>query len=67
MIDQKLKRQIDAMDYETMLRRWRFSPSGDPMFQGEVGEYFKEEMFKKRDALSGAEQVKISKAVGWGI
>ena len=32
------KKEIDNMPYESMLRLWRFLPSGDPMFQGETGE-----------------------------
>ncbi|MDD4970704.1 MAG: hypothetical protein PHT07_14855 [Paludibacter sp.] len=66
MLTPGIKKQIDAMDYESMLRKWRFSVSGDPMFQGEVGKYFQEVMFKKRDALPDHERVQASKNVGWG-
>lgn len=60
------KQQIDDMDYETMLSKWRFAKVGDPMFQGERGKYFQEVMFKKRDALPVGKHTEISKVVGWG-
>lgn len=59
------KTWIDAASYEDMLRRSRFSPVGDPMFQGEAGKYFAEVMAEKRLALSDAERVAASKRVGW--
>jgi hypothetical protein len=62
----EMKKWIDAASYEALLRRWRFAPAGgDPIFQGEVGDYYNEVMFKKRDALPAGEQVRASKAVGW--
>ncbi len=66
MIDESTKQRIDAMDYESMLSLWRNAPSGHPMFQGEVGEYYAEVMKKKRSELSDAEHVKTSKRIGWG-
>jgi hypothetical protein len=53
------------MNYEQMLRRWRFAPIGDPLFQGEAGEYFAEAMKTKKSQLSDDEQVRISKEIGW--
>jgi hypothetical protein len=55
-----LKAQIDVMSREEMARRWRFAPVGDPMFQGEVGDYFTER-FKKLGGFSP----EISKKIGW--
>lgn len=64
-IDAKIKAQIDGMSYEQMLRRWRFAPSGDTIFQGDVGDYFAEVMKAKKNKLPHDEQVRISKNIGW--
>lgn len=57
-------KRIDDMDYETMLRLWRFSPAGNEMFIGERGNYFSKVMFEKRDKDPSA-AIRASKAVGW--
>jgi len=60
----ELKADIDAQDYETLLRKWRFAQVGDQMFQGESGEYYAEAMAKKKaEDPEGA--VRASKRVGW--
>jgi hypothetical protein len=64
MIDEPTKNRIDGMNYEQMLRRWRFAPIGDPMFQGETGDYFAEVMKTKKSQLTDEEQVRASKNVG---
>ena len=64
-MDPKIKQQIDEMNYEAMLSMWRFSPCPHPWFQGETGDYFKEVMGKKRDALSPGMHTAISKSLGW--
>lgn len=58
------KNQIDAMDYESMLRLWRFSPLGhpNPMFSGDTGDYFSKVMQEKRESV---DHVAISKRIGW--
>ena len=56
------KAWIDGASYAELLKRWRFAPSGDEMFQGDTGEYYKRVMFAKRDACDA---VAVSKAVGW--
>lgn len=61
----EIKDRIDKMDYVAMLRAWRFSPSGDPLFQGEVGDYFKKVMLEKRDALPSGAHPAASKLIGW--
>ena len=65
MIDDKTKREIDSMTYEKMLRLWRFAPLGDPMFQGETGQYFSEVMKEKKSKLTDCEHVRVSKLIGW--
>jgi hypothetical protein len=53
---------IDSLDYEELLRKWRFSPLGSEWFQGETGQYWHDRM-----NLLGltADRVAISKKVGW--
>lgn len=64
-LDPETKQQIDSMDYVSMLRTWRFAPSGDPLFQGASGEYFKKTMTEKRDALPPGAHTAASKLIGW--
>jgi hypothetical protein len=66
MISNEMKSKIDAMNYEAMLRIWRFAPMGADIVSGEVGDYFKESMLTKKAALGDSEQVQISKTIGWG-
>ena len=58
------KKWIDDADYETLLRQWRFGKTGDPLFQGETGEYYKKVMAEKRDA-DPVGAVAASKSIGW--
>jgi hypothetical protein len=60
-----LKKRIDAMDYQEMLSKWRFASMGDPMFQGESGDYFAQVMREKREA--GVDHVGASKSIGWDL
>jgi hypothetical protein len=62
----ELKKQIDSMDYESMLHKWRFTPcEAGSLFEGESGDYFKTVMFEKKDDLPEGEAVAVSKQVGW--
>jgi len=58
------KAYIDDLSYDELLRRWRFTLSGDPWFQGESGDYWSERMSELRAV--GADHVGASKRVGWG-
>jgi hypothetical protein len=60
---EKLIEWIDNASYEDLLRKWRFSPSGNPLFEGEVGKHYKKILAEKRH---GCNHVEISKKVGWG-
>lgn len=62
MLDETLRKQIDALPRIEMARLWRFAPSGDPLLQGEAGDYFKQRFFGDLGGFSPA----ISKAIGWG-
>lgn len=65
MAGETMKERIDAMDYKSMLSRWRHAPMGDLMLQGEAGVYFGEEMERKKESLSPGEVVAVSKEIGW--
>jgi len=58
----EVKEKIDSLSYAQLLSRWRFSPSGDPWFQGETGEYWGKRMAELRDTV---DHVSISKQIGW--
>jgi len=55
------KKEIDKMSYESMLSQWRVSPSGNPWFEGETGQYWKKRMTELRDTV---DYVAISKRIG---
>jgi len=65
MITDEQKREIDKMDYKSMLAKWRFSSIGDPFFQDERGQYFAEAMKKKRIEVGDDAHVAASKDIGW--
>lgn len=64
-MNQTLIDQIDAMTYEQLFTTWRFSKSGHPLFQGDVGEHYKKVFFEKRKQVGDAEHTRISKKIGW--
>ena len=63
----EVKAQINAMSYEALLRKVRFAPIGDPLFQGESGEHIMRRMAALRAQPGGQERhVAASKRIGWG-
>lgn len=54
------KKEIDSMTQYQLCSRWRFSKAGDPIFQGEAGEYFAK-VLKEKGGFTPA----ISKSLGW--
>ena len=62
---ERLKKQIDSEDYESLLRRWRNASVGSPFFQGEVGDYYAKVMAAKSIAIPDDERVRASKSIGW--
>jgi len=54
------KKQIDAMSQYDMAYRWRFSKCGDPLLQGDTGDYF-EKVFKEKGWFTP----EISKSLGF--
>ena len=61
--EQEMKKWIDSASYEDLLTRWRFSESGNPFFQGDVGTYYIKVMAEKRRAHKNPSAV--SRWVGW--
>ncbi len=61
----KIKKWIDNASYESMLRKVRFAPLGDPLFQLESGEYFHKVMGEKCSELKDGEHAEASKRIGW--
>lgn len=47
----EVKAEIDTLDYVELLRRWRYAPVGDKMFQGDSGQYWKNRMFELRNTV----------------
>jgi len=62
---EELKNKIDRMSYRELLVKWRFAPVGHSFFQGEIGDYFKEAIGKKRKEHTEEELMQISKDIGW--
>jgi hypothetical protein len=59
------KQQINEMSYYEMLKLWRFSEPGHPIFQGATGDYFEKVMAEKKEEIGPEMAVKISKKIGW--
>lgn len=60
---EELKNQIDQMTHLELCRKWRFADAGDPLLQGEAGDYFKHRLFGDLGGFTPA----ISKAIGWKL
>ncbi len=56
---------IDNASYQDLLRRWRFAPVGDLMFQGDTGKYYSKKMAERRSEVGQDEHVRVSKAIEW--
>lgn len=65
MTEKEMKAWIDKASYVSLLKKWRFEPSGTPWFEGEVGKYFEEVMHKKKLEIGDAAAVRASKDIGW--
>ena len=65
MISEGIKKEIDDMDYESMLRLWRYVPAGHAMFKGETGDYYAQAMKDKRAQIGNEAHVAISKKIGF--
>ena len=60
----EVKKEIDDMTVYQLLQRWRFSPVGDAMFEGESGDYYKQKLKKLREELPEV-YTNTSKRIGW--
>lgn len=54
------KKKIDSMTQMELCSKWRFAKVGDPLLQGDTGDYFSKVMKEKGGFTS-----EISKALGW--
>ena len=59
------KKWIDAASYRDLLERWRNAPIGDPIFQGECGDYYSKVMAEKKKEVGQSGHVAASKSIGW--
>ena len=64
-LTEEMKTKIDIMSLREMLAKQRFASIGDPLFQGDIGEYFLKVMREKKSAISNDEWSNISRSVGW--
>ncbi len=62
MTELEMKEWIDNSSYYDLLTKWRFAPIGDPFFYGDMCDYYKEVMARKREEHENPSAV--SKAVG---
>lgn len=61
----ELKAQINKLDYFSLLERWRYTPAGDPIFQGESGNYWRDRMEYLKSQPGGIENaIAASKQLG---
>lgn len=65
--EQELKAWIDRATYTQLLAKWRYASAGDPFFSGEVGQYYKQVMARRRQEIGQDAAVRASKAVGWHV
>ena len=63
-LTEELKREIDGKTIVEILRKVRFAPSGDPMFEGDSGTYWMGRMADLR-TKDNAAYVAASKMLGW--
>lgn len=56
------KKTIDDMSQYDMCRLWRFARTGEPLLQGDTGQYFKKVLFEQKGGFTP----EISKNLGWG-
>lgn len=66
MNEQEMREWINKASYKELLSRWRFSPSGSPWFQGELGQHYEAVMRKRKEEVGDEQHVAISKNIGWG-
>ena len=56
---------IEQSNYKQLLTQWRWGDLGSDFFRGEVGAYFRETMFKKKQIIGDEAAIRISKEVGF--
>jgi hypothetical protein len=56
------KKWIDSATYEQLLYRWRYGPTGDEMFRGDIYRYYKAVMEQHR-IKNPVGHIRASKAI----
>jgi len=60
-----LRNEIDSMSYEELLRKWRVYEIGDPLFEGDSGDYYSQRMrTMRKTTITVDDHVDISKKLG---
>lgn len=65
MNEKEMKDWIKNASYEQLLSKWRFAPTGDPFFQGSMGDYYRNIMMERKAQIGDDAHSKISKKIGW--
>jgi hypothetical protein len=65
ILSEEMKKELEEMSYEEMLRKWRFTSIADDIFHGEIGNYYAKIMQEKRAKLPEGQESIISKRIGW--
>lgn len=63
MTNEEKKDWIDRATYYELLEKWRYAPSGDEFFVGEIGKYYEEVMVRKKELLPIEDRIRISKEI----
>ena len=61
------KTWIDNASYEELLRKWRFGPAGDPIFEGDTGKHYGEIIAKRKNEIGEGVHtiIKFSNLIGF--
>jgi len=55
-LSEDLKKEIDAWSIRTLLEKVRYTPVGDPLFQGNTGTYILRRLVELRRAPGGSKE-----------
>ena len=67
MTEQEARDWIDNASYEQLLMVWRFAPTGDPRFIGDIGKHYLKVLARKRKEIGDEAHTATSKFVGWDV
>lgn len=64
-MNEEMKQWIDNSSFEELFKRHRFEPVGSPWYTGEIGRYFCAAFNKRKNEITDAEYMRISKSIGF--